>query len=78
MKIEMRAPRGGDIRDKVKKLVLTADDDREDEMRLLTNLNNVFMDGGVIVVYAKDALIGKSPNDIAGEIEPAIVWRTGV
>lgn len=74
----MRAPRGGDIRTKIKKLTLTADDDREDEMRLLTNLNNVFMDGGVIVVYAKEALIGKSPNDIAGEIEPAIVWRTGV
>ena len=78
MKIEMRAPRGGDIRTKVKKFTLTADDDREDEMGFLTDLNNVFMDGGVIVVYAKEVLIGNNPNDISGKIEPTKVWRTGV
>ena len=79
MKIDMRAPnRKSDIGDRVKKLTLTADDGRDDEMEFLSHLNKVWLDGGIVVVYAHEDLIGKHISDVASKVEPVSTWSSGL
>ena len=76
MKIEMRAPRGGDIRDKVKSLRFGAEND--EELEFLTHLSNVYHDGGVIFIYHSEDLVGKSRKAVIGETEPSFAWNIGM
>ena len=76
MNIDVRAPRGGDMRDVVKKLTLKADDGRDDEMEFLKNLSNIWQDGGVILLYSSDALVGKKRRAIIGEVQPTFAWSS--
>ncbi len=78
MEIDVRAPRGGDMRDAVKKFTLKADDGRDDEMEFLKHLSNIWHDGGVILLYSSDALVGKKKRDIIGEVEPSFAWSSGL
>ena len=76
MKLEMRAPRGSDIRDQVKTLKFGAEND--DELAFLTHLSNVYHDGGLVLIYHSEDLVGKKRGAVIGNTEPSFAWNVGM